>query len=109
MKNFIINFWSGLKAAIIDVYTFLKAVYSDDGVPSSSRILTFILAMVSSGILWRVFTHIIAITDIGIISAWLGNLPIIISALVLFFTAPYGVNKGSGAITDLVNIIKGKQ
>ena len=95
-----------IKNFLDQLFSFLKAVYSDDGSPSSSRILTTILALVSSKILYQVFQHIIAITDIGIISAWLGNLPLIISALVLFFSAPYGVNKGSSALTDVMNVFK---
>ena len=89
---------------------FIKSVFSEpDGTGSSSRVLTFILATVASAVLWVITGHIIKITDAAILTAWLTSLPIIIGALVLFFTAPYGVNKGSGSVTDIVSIIKGKK
>jgi hypothetical protein len=84
-------------------------VYSDNGNGSSSRVLSTILAIVSSYILIEVFDHIIKITDVVILNSWLAAIPLIISALVLFFTAPYGVNRASGSITDILNILKGKK
>lgn len=88
---------------------FFQSVYSDNGNGSSSRVLSTILAIVSSYILIEVFDHIIKITDVVILNSWLAAIPLIISALVLFFTAPYGVNRASGSITDILNILKGKK
>ena len=88
---------------------FWRSVYSEpDGSGSSSRILTFILALVASTILVIITLHLIHITDVALLTAWLASLPLIIAALVAFFTAPYGVNKGSGSFTDIVSILKGK-
>lgn len=98
-----------IKNFLVAVVVFTRSVYSEsDGTGSSSRILTTILAMVSCGILWRVFGHIEQLTDVATITAWLSSIPIIISALVMFFTAPYGVNKASSSFTDILNSLRRK-
>jgi len=89
--------------------TFLRQAYSDDGTPSSSRLLTSFLALVCSGVLVLVADHLVRITDNAQLAIWLSNLPYVIGALVFFFTAPYGVNRGSTSITDVLNIFKGKK
>lgn len=104
MKAFLIY----IKNFLDQLFLFLKGVYSDNGNPSSSRVLTCILALVSCKILVSVFNHVITLTDTTALVSWLGALPLIISALVLFFTAPYGVNVGSGTVSDLLNVLKGK-
>jgi len=97
-----------IKNFLDQLFRFVRDAYSDNGNPSSSRILTFILALVSSKVVLNVFNHIIALSDAAALATWLGALPLIISALVLFFTAPYGVNVGSGTVSDLLNTLKGK-
>lgn len=97
-----------IKNFLDQLFSFFRDVYSDNGRPSSSRVLTSYLAIISSVLLWKVFDHIIKLTDQAMTVAWLGSLPLIISALVLFFTAPYGVNVGSGTVTDLISVLKGK-
>ena len=98
-----------MKNFFTQLMLFLRSTYSEaDGNGSSSRILTTILALVSCGVIWIIVQHLIHITDVAVLTAWLTSFPIIIGALVLFFTAPYGVNKGSGSMTDIINILKGK-
>lgn len=98
-----------MKEFCCQLFTFLKGVYSEsDGTPSSSRILSLILALVASFVLIVVTLHIIKIQDLSILTVWLSSLPLLISSLVLFFTAPYGVNKGSGSISDLLSLFKKK-
>ena len=104
MKSFLLY----IKNFLDQLFLFIKAVYSDNGNPSSSRVLTCVLAVVSAKILLSVFAHVVAISDVAQLMAWLGALPLIISALVLFFTAPYGVNVGSGTVSDLLSVLKGK-
>ena len=88
---------------------FIRSVFSEpDGTGSLSRILTFLLSIVACGVLWKVIQHITQITDVQALMAWLGSLPLIVSALVLFFTAPYGVNKGTTSISDVINSFKNK-
>ena len=106
--NYLQAFFLYIKNFLDQLFSFVRAAYSDNGQPSSSRILTFILAIVSSKILLKIAVHVIAITDPVALASWLGALPLLISALVLFFTAPYGVNVGSGTVSDLINTLKGK-
>jgi hypothetical protein len=101
--------YTDVKAFVVAVILFTRSVYSEsDGTGSSSRILMTILATVASAILWGVFKHIEQLTDVAAITAWLASIPIIISALVMFFTAPYGVNKASSSFTDILNSLRRK-
>ena len=90
-------------------FIWLRSTFSEtDGTGSSSRVLTFLLALFSCGVLWVFAEHIVKLTDVAILTAWLSSFPIIVTSLVLFFTAPYGVNKGSGSISDFLNMLKRK-
>ena len=85
---------------------FTQAVFSDGDVPSSSRILTFVLSLADLGIVAAIFHHVFSIKDSAALSLWLNSLPIIIGALVGMSTAPYVVNRGSGTVTDILSIFK---
>jgi hypothetical protein len=99
-----------MKQYFLSFFSFIKSVYSEaDGSGSSSRILTTILALVCCGVLCVIVGHLIHITDVAILTAWLTSFPIIVGALALFFMAPYGINKGSGSFTDIANIVRGKK
>ena len=88
----------------------LRSVFSEpDGTGSSARVLTFLLALVSSGILWRVFTHLTHLTEVGILSLWLTALPMIVACLVLFLSSPYGINKGTISIMGLFSMLTGRK
>jgi hypothetical protein len=90
-------------------FTFAKSVLSEpDGTGSASRVLTVALAGVASAVLIVIVNHVIHVNNVAELATWLGAIPVIIGALVLFFTAPYGVNKGSGSISDIVSILKKK-
>jgi len=98
-----------MKEILKAFFSYIKSVYSEpDGTGSSSRILTTILAFVSAGVVCVITGHLVKITDVAILTAWLTSFPIVISALVLLFTAPYGVNKGSGSISDILSSFKNR-
>jgi hypothetical protein len=82
--------------------TFIRGVFSSQGEPSSSRILTFILALVSACILIGVVRHVCALKDPQTLSLWLGALPIFITSMTVFFLSPYTVKVGSASLSDVV-------
>lgn len=86
--------------------TFVSGVFSDGDVPSSSRVLSFILAMATVGILIGVFRHVCLIKDTTALGMWLANIPMIIAALVGLISAPYLINRGSASITDIFTAFK---
>lgn len=86
--------------------TFIREVFSDDGAPSSSRILTFILSLASLGIVVGVMYHVCHIVDASTLGLWLTALPSIIMALIGLSAAPYAINRGTGSISDVINSLK---
>lgn len=89
-----------------DRLTFIKAVFSDSGEPSSSRILMFILAIVVAVILVGVFRHVCKLTDNVALGQWLGALPLLIGALAGLMVVPYGVNRAGSSISDFASMFK---
>lgn len=86
---------------------FIKGVFSDDkGTPSSTRIIMFLLAAVSSFVLVRMSIHIVHLTDLGALAIWLSDLPLIIASLVAFFTAPYTVSNSVSSIADVLRSLR---
>jgi len=73
----------------------LKEAFSENGIPSSSRIVSAWLSMSSMSLLWFIFHHIMS-QPVDKLSVWMGNLPLVIGALATFSTAPYGIGKIAG-------------
>lgn len=71
--------------------SFIKGVYSDNGQPSSSRVLGHILSVGSLGILAAIVHHMTTV-DAAKLQIWISNLPIIIGSLTAFSTSPYAIN-----------------
>lgn len=87
------------------VLHFIAGVFSDNGAPSSSRILTFMLSMFSTLILWGIFRYLKGVHDPTVVSAWMANMPMVIGGFAAFCSVPYTVNRGAGAITDIMNAV----
>jgi hypothetical protein len=83
-----------------------QRLFSDDPSASSSRVLTFILALVIVSILGGVFHHICKITDNTALALWLTALPVVIMALAGFISSPYLIKQGSASITDFAGMFK---
>ena len=86
--------------------SFIRGVFSDQGEPSSSRILTFVLAIAVVVFLGGVFRHICRLTDATQLGLFLSNLPLIIGALIGLMAAPYTINKASGSVSDIIGSLK---
>lgn len=85
---------------------FLQKVFSDNGEPSSSRILTFILALVGVAIIVGVAQHICHLHDNAALGLWLTAFPSIVFALIAFMNAPYLINRGSGSLSDIAAVFR---
>jgi hypothetical protein len=86
--------------------SFLQQVFSDKGMPSSSRILTFLLAIGCFTLLAVFVHHMIRVTDSATLGVWLSSLPAIVFALIAFVNAPYLINKGGGTLSDVASVFK---
>jgi len=75
---------------------FIGKVFSEDGQPSSSRILSFWLSVSSMGLIWFMVRHAFYQSDVASIALWVGGIPAIIYALAAFSVSPYGLNKIAG-------------
>lgn len=85
---------------------FAQRVFSDGGEPSSSRILTCLLAIGCFTVLWLLVRHICKVQDNAALGLWLAALPAIIFALIAFVNAPYLINRGAGTLSDLASVAK---
>ena len=85
---------------------FIKGVFSDGDVPSSSRILTFALCVANFALIAASVRHVCAIKDTAALALWLTSLPLIIGALIGFSAAPYAINRGSGTVTDILSSLR---
>jgi hypothetical protein len=93
--------WQGFK-------TFVVAAFSDAGSPSSSRVVSALLAVWSMGLIAWAIHHIMKLEDVARIMAWIGGLPQIILALAAFAAAPYGLNQMKNAVAALRSANKGR-
>lgn len=73
---------------------FLQGAYCDNGVPSSSRLLSTFLSVGCLLILAVLFRHVMYQPQ-DKLAVWLPNLPYIIGGLALFSQSPYGLTKFS--------------
>ena len=92
----------------IERTSYWKRVFSDDGEPSSSRILTVILSCGSLGLLTAIITHLIRLHDPAQLSLWLTAMPGLILGLVGMSAAPYATNRASGSISEILSNLRNK-
>lgn len=92
--------------SLASISSFVRGVFSDGDVPSSSRILTFALSVGTFVLLAYVIRHVCAIKDTAALALWLTSLPIVIGALIGFSAAPYAINRGSGTVTDILSSLR---
>lgn len=86
--------------------TFVRDLLSEpDGTASSTRTLMYIFSFFSIWVIKKVVIHILAVTDAAILSIWLANLPLIMTALMGLIVLPYTVNKGSGLLNDVASMM----
>lgn len=77
------------------IISFLGKAFSDNGQPSSSRIVGAWLSVSSMALIWFIVRHMMTQT-LDKLQVWVGGLPIIIGALATFSISPYGVAKITG-------------
>jgi len=82
------------------VKTFIAQAFSENGSPSSSRIIAGWLSVSSMSCIWFCVRHMMLITDPAKLQTWAGMLPNVIYALGVFTTMPYGVGKAGQAIME---------
>jgi hypothetical protein len=80
--------------------TFIKDMLSEDGVPSSARVLSFVLSIWSMGVIAWAIHHMMNLDD-GKLQTWVGGLPLIIGALTAFAAWPYAISKGGSSLSDI--------
>lgn len=77
--------WQGFVA-------FSKSAMSENGFPSSARLVSACLALASMLLISWVLFHVMYQTA-DKLTIWLPNLPLLIGALAAFSTSPYAVSK----------------
>jgi hypothetical protein len=75
---------------------FWKSVFSDGGEPSSSRVLSALLAVVAAFVILKLAFRICSVGDVAVLALLVGNFPTILAALAGVVIAPYSVNKVAG-------------
>jgi hypothetical protein len=77
--------WQGFKS-------FVLSAFSENGVPSASRVISGWLCISSMALIWFCVRHAMNL-DKESAMVWVGGLPAIIYALATFTVSPYGVNQ----------------
>lgn len=98
-----------MKVFIGKILSFVKNLFCDGGVPSSSRVLTFILAMFGCACIGAIFRHLLAVKDATLVAVWMSNLPMVIGSLTAFAGLPYGINRGASTLSDIIGALKKKE
>lgn len=71
---------------------FIKQAMCDNGMPSSSRIISAWLSVASMGLISFMVHHMMTL-PVAALQVWMGGLPMIIGALATFAASPYGINR----------------
>lgn len=71
---------------------FVQGIFTGNGNPSSSRVISAILSLGCLGILAALFRHLTNLSPEKL-SIWLPNLPYIVASLAFFAQSPYGINR----------------
>lgn len=83
---------------------FLAKAFSEDGSPSSSRIISAWLSVSSMALIWWMAKHMMS-QPVEKLQVWIGGLPLIIGSLATFAVSPYGVAKITGIFNRAGNKI----
>jgi hypothetical protein len=78
------------------VILFIVAAFSENGQPSSARVLSTALSVWSMGLIAFMIRHAFYRPDPTTLKAWLSSMPVIIYSLAVFSVSPYGLAKLSG-------------
>jgi hypothetical protein len=71
---------------------FIAKAFSDNGQPSSSRIISAWLSVSSMSLIWWIAHHMMQ-QPVDKLQVWMANMPLFIGALATFSTAPYGISR----------------
>jgi hypothetical protein len=77
------------------ILSWLGKAFSENGQPSSSRVISAWLSVSSMALLWFIVRHMMG-QPVEKLQVWIGGLPLLVGALATFAVSPYGVNKLSG-------------
>ena len=80
--------WSG-------AVRFVKGALSEDGEPSSARVLSAGLSVSGMALIWFMVRHAFYVDNPAKLETWVGGLPAIVYALAAFAVSPYGFNRVS--------------
>jgi hypothetical protein len=75
--------------------SFVARAFSENGQPSSSRILSAWLSVSSMALIWFIVRHMQGL-PVEKLQPWVAGLPYIIGSLATFAVSPYGVTKVTG-------------
>lgn len=87
-----------MKESIGKLLGFIKEAFSENGSPSSSRIISAWLSVSSMALIWWMAKHMMS-QPVEKLQVWIGGLPLIIGSLATFAVSPYGVAKITGIFT----------
>ena len=79
---------------------FFRSAFSENGQPSSARLISGWLSISSMALIWFIVRHIFYISDNMKLQMWLAALPYIIASLAAFSVSPYGVAKFQQAVSS---------
>jgi len=75
------------------VVRFIARAFSENGEPSSARILSGWLSVSSMALIWFIVRHAFYTDNQEKLMTWVGGLPAIIYALAAFAISPFGLAK----------------
>jgi len=89
-------------SALKSFVNFIAQAFSENGQPSSSRIISAWLSVSSMSLIWWCAHHAMS-QSVDKLQVWIGGLPMIIGALATFAVSPYGVAKFTGMFNKAGN------
>ncbi len=96
----------GFQSATRTFWSFFNGLFREpDGTPSVTRTLLILFATFDVWVIWRIVYHLIRVKDPVLVGTWLGNLPMLIGALIALASMPYAINRGSTTMSDLAGMI----
>jgi hypothetical protein len=90
-----------------NIFKFAALTLSENGSPSSTRFLMVLFSFATVRVIFIVVHHLVALTDSGILSIWLGNLPLLITSLIGLIATPYAINRGTASLSSIANMVIG--
>jgi hypothetical protein len=65
----------------------------------------FLFSFFTMWVVQRIIYHVTHLTDVAMVSVYLSNLPIVLTALIGLIAAPYAINKGTASFSDIAAMI----